>query len=163
MAEQSSVALHRQPVQADREDVDQYVADDEHGDRETHDRKRREAAVEPAANAPRRQRAERHGDHDREDKRAERERERRLDALRDQLRDGLVLVERIAKVAVQHVRQPDAELRRQWPVQTKLLAHALDVLAGRVVADDHRGRIARSQAQNQEHDDRDDQQHRQDR
>jgi hypothetical protein len=82
--------------------------------------------------------------------------------LRDQLGDRLVDIERIAEIAVQHVAEPDQELRRQRPGQAELLADARDVFVGRVVAGDDGGRVTGGQAQDQEDDQRHHQQHRHD-
>lgn len=73
------VALHRQPVELQREDPRKQVADDEdrHGEaqhRETHRR-----LVDPASGLPGRDDAHRHGDYHREDQRQHHQRDGGLD------------------------------------------------------------------------------------
>ena len=60
-------ALHRQPAQVDREDLDQDIADHEHRHREAEHRQSHHEAVDPGAVFPGRDHAERHRDEDGED------------------------------------------------------------------------------------------------
>lgn len=100
----AAVALNRQPLQLDREDVDQRVADDEGGHGKAHDRKAHDDAVEQAASAHGREYTERHRDGDRDDQREGGERERRLDAIGDQAGHALLEEEALAEIAVQQGR-----------------------------------------------------------
>src|SRR5262249_41167668 len=63
------VALHRQPVEFDGEDVDQDIGDHEHRHREAEHREAHHSAVEPATVSVGRQHAERYGDGDGDDDR----------------------------------------------------------------------------------------------
>ncbi|MDT4861365.1 hypothetical protein FQZ97_959670 [compost metagenome] len=110
--------------------------------------------------APRREHAERHRDEDGGHQRHGRERHRGLDALADQFDHRLLHEVRLAEVALQQLRAPVEELHGQRLVEPQLLAHLGDVFAGAAVAHDGGGRVAGREPQHQEHDERDDDEHR---
>ena len=154
------VALHRQPIELDRENVDQQIADDEHRDREAEHGKTHQAAVEQAAGALGGEHAERHRDQHREHDGDDGKRERRLDALGDQLGYRLLEEEALAEIALQAAPGPDEELLENRPVEPELAADLGDLLGGGGIPGDDGGRIAGGEAEHQEHDDRDRRQHR---
>ena len=78
------IALHRQPAELERHDPDQDVGEHEHRHREAQHREAHQRAVEPAAEAPGGDHAERDRDHHREHDGQRGERQRRLEALADQ-------------------------------------------------------------------------------
>ncbi|KAG1254009.1 hypothetical protein G6F65_017216 [Rhizopus arrhizus] len=150
------VALHRQPAQLDGKAIDKAVADQEHRHRKRTDRADHHQAVQPAAGVPGRQHAQGYCHQPGEQHREEGDRHGRPHALADQLRYRHLRGHRGAQVAHGDVADPDDELLRQRLVQAQVLPDFLDVLGGRVVAGDHRSRIARRQVDQQEHHDRDD-------
>ena len=62
---------------------------------------------------------------------------------------------------MQDVPDPAPELDQERPVEAEALANALDVGGARLVAGDHRGRIARRDVEQAEDEQRDDRHHRQ--
>ena len=84
-----------------------------------------------------------------------RQRYGRLDALGDQLVDGLVREDGDAEVASQHAADPAHELHGQGIVEAELLADGVDLHLRRVVAGDDGGGIAGRQVQQQEDEHRD--------
>ena len=64
------------------------------------------------------------------------------------------------QVAAQNIAEPDEELREDGLVEAEAVADRGDLLGVRVVAGDHRGRIAGREPQHQKHEHRDDQHHR---
>ena len=99
--------------------------------------------------APRGEDAERHRHHHGENNRAERQGDRRFETLDDERGDGLLEDERLAQVAADDVREPDAELHGQGTVQAQTFPDLLDLLGRGAVARDDGSRIARHQAQQQ--------------
>ena len=95
---------------------------------------------------------ERHGD----EEGRQRERQRRLDALADELHHRLVREDRDAEIALHDGGGPAQELHRQRIVEAEALADAGDLLRARVVAGDDRRRIAGREMQQQEHEHADD-------
>jgi hypothetical protein len=91
--------------------------------------------------------ADRDGERHRDEQGRQRERQRRLEPLRDQPGDREVGEDRDAEVALCQAPQPDRELLDHRPVEPELGAHRGDRFAGRVVAGDDRRRIARREAQ----------------
>jgi hypothetical protein len=109
---------------------------------------------------PCRQRAQRNRHQHGDDQRQGRERERRLEALRDQRGDIDAKVEGLSEVARKDFAKPDAELDDDGAVQAQAGANLFDLVGVRRVArEDCRG-IARREAKQQEYQDRDDQQNR---
>ena len=96
------IALHRQPAELDREDVDQADSRSRStGTEKPSTEKPITSAVDPGALAVGREHAERHGDQHGDDDGEERQRQRRLDALADQLGHGLLEEEALAEIALQ--------------------------------------------------------------
>ena len=149
------VALHRQPSELDREQIDQQVADDEHRHREADHRQHHDGAVDPRRGLPGGEHAERDGDDNCQQERRGGQRYGRLDALRDQLVDGLMREDGDAEIASENPADPAHELHGQRIVEAELLADGVDLHLSGVVADDDRGRVARRQMQQQENEDRD--------
>ena len=147
-------ALHRQPAQVDGENLDQHIADHEHRHRKADHRQSHHEAVDPGAVLPRRDHAERHRDHDRENDGRHRDRDRRLDALADHLQHRQVGNQRGAEIAMQQLADPGEELRVERLVQAERGADALELLGRRIVAGQDRGGIARGQPQQQKHEQR---------
>jgi hypothetical protein len=114
----------------------------------------KDETIDQRAVFPGSEHAERHGDADGDDQGADRQSERRLDPLGDQLGHGFLEEEALAEIAPQHVADPDGELRPDRLVQPELGADGVDLVGGRVVAGDHRRRIARRQPQHEEDKDR---------
>jgi hypothetical protein len=83
----------------------------------------------------------------------------RLDALADELRDGLLREERFAKVAVEQLPAPTPELHWQRLRKAQFASHLLQVLGAGTVADDGCSRIAGCQPRHEEHDQRDHDEH----
>ncbi len=154
------VALHREPVELDREHPDQHVADHEPGHRESEHREAHHAAVDPRADAPRRDHAQRHRQHDGDDERHHGQRERRLQPLADQLRNRVRGEDRVAEIAAQQLPDPGEELDQQRLVEPQLGADLRDVLGRREIAGDDRGRIAGREMQQREDEHGDDEDHR---
>ena len=153
------VSLHRQPVELNREGEDQDVGEHEHRNGETQHRERHHGAIEPRARLGRGDHAQRNRNQDRHHERAERERDGRLDALTDELRDRKIGEDRRAQIAVRQRPQPASELHQERVVEAEPGVNAPDVLVGRDVSGDDRGRIARRQIQKREHHERDDRHH----
>ena len=61
------IALHRDPIELDREQIDQRVTDDEHRHREPEHREAHHGLVDQGALLVGGEHAERHRDHDRDD------------------------------------------------------------------------------------------------
>ena len=135
-------ALHRQPVELQREDVGEQVADHEDRRGEAEHREHHHPAIDPGAVLPGRHHAQRDGDYDREDNGEHHQRQRRLDTLRYHVRDRQVGEDRGAEVAVQDLPQPFAEADQEGAIKTERGADALDVGGGGLVAGDDGGRIA---------------------
>ncbi len=147
-------ALHRHPVQVDRKDLDQDIADHEHRHREAHHGEAHHEAVDPGAVLPCRDYAERHRDQDGENDGADRHRDRRLDPLADHLQHRHVRDQGDSEIAVQQPADPGEELRVQWLAKAERGADLFELFRRRVVAGQDRGRIARRQPQQQEHEQR---------
>jgi len=61
---------------------------------------------------------------------------------------------------MQQPPEPGAELPPKWLIEPEMRADLCDLVGGRVVAREHRGRVARRQVQQQKDADRDHQHHR---
>ena len=154
------VALHRKPFEFEREHIGEDVSDHKDRKREAEHGECHDGAVDPASRLPGRDHAERHRDHDGQDEGERHQRQRRLDPLRDQGRDRQVGEDRGAEIAVQDAPEPAPELDQERPVEAEALANALNVGGARLVAGDHRRRIARRDVEQAEHEQRDDRHHR---
>ena len=150
-----SVALHRQPFEADRKQTDQQIGQHEHRHRKCEHRETHHEPVSPGAGLRGGYYSDRHRDQHRDDERQQSQRHSRLHALSDQRGHRQIGENRRAEVAVQQPPDPAAELHQERLVQTELRADALDVVGGRNVTGDNRGRIARRQEQQREHEQRD--------
>ena len=144
------VALHRHPVELEREDVGEQVADHEDRDREAEDRETDNGAVDPGSGLPGCDHAERHGDHHREDQRQHHQRQGRLDPQGDQLRNRQRGEDRGAEIALQHPEEPFAEADQIGAVEPEALADALDIGGRGLVAGDDGRRVARRDIEERE-------------
>ena len=130
------IALHGQPIELDGENVDQQIADDEHRHREAQHRKAHHDAVEPAALPIGGEHAERNGDQrNGDDDREERQRQRRLEPVEDQLGHGLCLLEEIRRGggAVRD-RAAEKDKEQRLPAHEDAEAGQRPALARRVAA-----------------------------
>ena len=159
--EQAFIALHRQPFEPNGKQVNQHVTNDEHRNRKPGHRKARQQTVQPTAQTPSGQGAQRHGDQNRENHGAHRQRERGLDALGNQLGHRFIQVIRKTQIALQHAADPNSVLHRNGPVQPELGADLRDVFVRGAVAGNDCGRVTGGQSQNEKDHQRHDQQHRQ--
>ena len=154
-------ALHRQPVELQREHIGQQIADHEHRHGEAEHRQhhhRRGRSRSRASMPPARRAGSRHhdGEHDGQDH----QRQRRFDALRDHVADRQIGEDRVAEVAVHDLPQPFAEAHQERPVQSERGTDTLHVGGRGLVARDDRGRIAGREIEQAEHEERDDEHHR---
>ncbi len=150
------VALHRKPFQLQREHIGEDISDNKDRKREAEHGECHDGAVHPASRLPRRHHAERYCDNNGQDERNRHQRERRLDALRDQRGDRQAGENRGTEVAVQDVPEPSAELYQKRPVEAEALANTLDVGGACLVARNDRRRIARCDVEQTEDEQRDD-------
>ena len=102
----ADIALHRQQIGRDREDIDQDVGEHEDRHREAEHREDHDHAVDPRAGLPGGEDAHRDRHDDRDDQRRDRQRHGRLEPLLDQLRDRQVGEDRDAEIAVQQAPHP---------------------------------------------------------
>ena len=153
------VALHRQPFELQREHVGQQIADHEDRHREAEHRERHDGAVDPGAGLPRREHADRHRD---------RIASMSVTTISDSvgsMRCAIMAVTgRLVKIDVP--RSPCRICHTQSPNWTRngrsspRLWRMRSTSAGRrLVARDHRGRIARRDVEQAEHEQRDDRHH----
>ena len=148
------VPLHRQQLELQREKVDQAIADDEHREGKAEHREAHDRAIDPRPGLPRGDGSQRDGEQYRDEQCAERERYRRLQALRDHLCHRLAVVDGAAEVAAREVTQPGGELQRERAVEAELRPHLLDLLRGGLVAGNDGRRVAGREMQQPEDDHR---------
>ena len=96
-----SITLHGQPVELNGKGQDQDIGKHEDRNREAQDRERHHGAIEPGAGLGRGDHTQRNRDQDRDDERAQGQRDRRLDALADELGHWQVGEDRGAEIAVE--------------------------------------------------------------
>ena len=89
-----------------------------------------------------------------------RQRQRRSKMLGNRLRDGLMHKIRIAQIPGQHTAHPLKVALRQRLVKPQAFVDALDLVGRGLHAEHRRGGVARRKIDNQKHDDRDDEHHR---
>ena len=145
----------RRPAEPEIEDVDQHQPGEEHRQRHAGGRRHAAEMVDPRARPGRRQHAERHRDHDRDEQAEQRQFGRGRQAVADFGGDRLAGGERIAEIAMREIVDVAEELLEQRLVETELLADLLDRLLGRGGPGEIRRRIARQRARQQEGDDHD--------
>ncbi|MCY1374130.1 hypothetical protein D9M69_614470 [compost metagenome] len=141
-------------MQLDGKGVDQQVADQEHRHRKRQDREQHDQAVDPGAGPIGGQHAQRHRHQDRHQHRERGNRQRGLDALRQQLRHRHLGEDGRAEVALQQLAGPQPELPPQWIVQAQRLAQLGDVVRGSEIPGDQRRRVSGRQVDQQEDDHR---------
>jgi len=152
--------LHRQPFKLEREEISQQIADHEHRRGEAEHRQHHHQPVDPRALLPRRQHAHRDRHDQRQHHGQHHERKRRLQALRDHVRDRQVGEDRGAQVAVQYVPQPVAEAHQERPVEPERRTDAVDIRGRRLVPRNDRRRVTGREIEQAEHEEGNGQHHR---
>ena len=137
------VALNGKPLELEREDIGQHITDDEDGHGEAEDGEAHDAAIDPASGLPGGEDADRHGDEDGKEQREHHERERRLEALTDELRHRHSREHRRAEIPLQDTPRPFAEAFQERAIEPERRSDSLDVFRRRLIAGDDDGGIAR--------------------
>src|SRR5262249_43479074 len=131
-------ARRREQVKDLGEEQDQHDAEPEARERHTEERDRRAERVPDRAATDRRQHAERNGDGDRQREGAERELDRRPEAIEEQRGDRIAGLERAAEVAAQRTAGPPKVLQRERTIEAEPLADLRSGLLRELAADQHR-------------------------
>ena len=139
---QADVPLHRQDLELQRKAEDEKKPQPENRQGETQDGKNHDRAVNPGTRLPRRHHTHRHCQQHGKQHGTDGERQRRLQALADQLGDRQVGENRRAEVAAHHLPQPDGQLLVQRRVQPQLVTDAFNVFRRGVVPGNDRSRVA---------------------
>ncbi|MGC0388371.1 hypothetical protein ACVIVD_003335 [Bradyrhizobium liaoningense] len=156
------IAGRRQPVQLDREQIDQQDRGEKRRHRQHGEGAAGHEAVEGAAGT--RGAGDRNGNADQEPDEFghQHQLKRDRDALGDCLQHSLPGAKRTAEIALQHVAEPAQVTPPQRLIQPHVTAQRRDILRRRLIAEDDEGEIARQQRGDQEGEQRDGQQNRQD-
>ena len=155
---QALVARGGQPAQLHRQQHDQPQAQQKAGQRDAHDGEHGDGVIPRRAALFRRIHARRNRDEDGDQLRIDGQADRRLEVAGDQVGDGLTHDRRgDAKITAQAAAHPAHILHHDGVIQPQLRMKGRDVLERGVVAQHHRGGIARRQMDEQEDDNGNDQ------
>ena len=146
---------HGQPAQADREDQLEQEAGEEHRRRVAEDREDPEDGVGPLVAQVGGEHAERDADDERHDERVERQLEGRGAVAGEEIDDGLVVGERGAEVAGEHLAEVLEVLDDQRPVVAGLLDALLQLIRRQAAAERGGDRVAGGPHEQEHHRDQD--------
>lgn len=152
--EAAAVSRYREHAEVDAKDQDQHQTHPERRHREDHHEAHSHAMIDGLVALERRQDCQRHADQDRKQGRVDNQPQRHRQTLEDQRPDALLVVDRVAEVALEEMPHEQQVLRHHRPVKAQLVTQHLRSGSGVVDAENERDGVSRHQPEQEERDDR---------